>query len=624
MAGVDPIPRIVFCGAVDDGKSTVLGRLLAETQSVSRDELASAEASSNVSFPGNDEGIDYSLLVDGLESERQQGITIDVTHRHLNLGAGRRAIVIDSPGHVQYTRNMAVASAAASIAVVIVDSSRGIRPETIRFAAICLLMGIPNLVVAVNKLDTSDDALALFQGISSEFETRLSQLDHDTALNHRPYVLRFVPLSGLRGDNVTRPSERFPWKGETLLSILNESVDELDSADVDLSLRLPIQSIIRHRGSRYYSGRVAAGSITVGQSVRVWPSGAESTVEAVSGPRSGDGVVFGRSITVKLAKDLDLARGDILVDSAGFDSIPSSRAHLSSLIWLSAQAFEPHSSFLLKCGPVEVPARIESIRAVIDPLTGQERFSSTLAANDLARVEITANSPLLLDPYLLCRETGGFILINRRTGETVAAGMSIHPLRRESEVTRHAFKVTRAKREELNGYRACVLWLTGLPGSGKSTFADALESSFTQMGVHSYVLDGDTVRQTVSDDLGFSPADRAENVRRVSQIAGLLMDAGLVVIVSLVSPYRRDRETARELFARSDFAEVFVDTPLEICVARDSKGLYGQAATDDSSVMTGIGQPYEAPEAPDFRIDGQAPVDDSIGPLLDHVMSRRL
>lgn len=592
------LPRIVVCGAVDDGKSTLIGRLLAETGSIPSDEARAAE------LP--DGTLDFSRLTDGLESEREQGITIDVAYRYVRLPGGRRALLADSPGHEQYTRNMAVAASLADVALLVVDAVRGIRRQTLRHTAVCRLMGVRSYVVAINKIDAVEDPEARFAELRAELEQWLGEMPHVT----------FVAVSGLRGDNVT---------GEiSLLSALVDGIaaDGTRSIEFD-DLRVPVQTVLRDNERRWYAGRIASGSVSVGDTVSIWPSGATASVRELvtAGTVSLTPALAGTSVAIELDRETDIGRGDVMV--APNTVLPVSRAHLADLVWLDDESLNSASSYVLRVGSLEVPARVEQVRFVLDLDAGEEMPTQSIRANDIGRVEITADRPLLLDSYVNSRHTGGFILCDRLTGRTMAAGMAVHPLQRESDVVRHAFTVTREAREELNGVRAGVLWLTGLPGSGKSTIADEVEKLLFERGIRAYVLDGDAVRQTLSEDLGFSPEDRRENVRRVARTAQLMMDAGLIVIVSLVSPFRADREAAREIFAHADFAEVFVDTPLAVCQERDPKGLYAKAATTEDSQMTGAGQLYESPRDPDVQLDGTKSVAENAQTLVNWIVGRR-
>ncbi len=603
----DALVRIVVCGAVDDGKSTVLGRLLVETNSVPLDEIDNTRRLSNGE-------VDFSQLTDGLESEREQGITIDVAHRHVYLPSGRRAILADSPGHEQYTRNMAVAASEADMGILLVDAAKGVRDQSVRHAAINSLMGVKHIIVAVNKMDAVGFDKGVFDGIVEELTRRFDQFGFED--------LTFIPVSGLTGDNVTRPSENMAWADKvTILDTLDQKRTFSHSAG-DGSLRLPVQFVSKAGIVRWYSGTIARGSVKVGDTIRVWPALTEAVVEGIYAPNESKDAAEGQAVHITLDREVDISRGDVIVGAKG--EVPSSRAHLADMVWIDTKPLDPQASYILRAGPIEVPARVETVRYVRDITTGEQARGHALEVNEIGRVEIVTDRPILLDPYAESMHTGGFILVDRLTAMTVAAGMSKHPLVRESDVVKHDFAVGRAEREALNGLRSCVLWLTGLPGSGKSTVADELEKTLMTMGIRSTTLDGDTVRSTLSEDLGFSPEDRKENVRRVARVAELMMEAGLVVIVSLVSPFREDREMAKERFAEGDFFEVFVDTPLEVCMQRDPKGLYARSQADSTMQMTGVGQGYEAPLAADVTLDGEQPVNESVQTLLGLILARRI
>ncbi|MEY4899040.1 MAG: hypothetical protein RL294_851 [Actinomycetota bacterium] len=599
--------RIVVCGAVDDGKSTVLGRLLVETNSIPLDEIDNSRLMANGE-------VDYSQLTDGLESEREQGITIDVAHRHVYLPSGRRAILADSPGHEQYTRNMAVAASEADVGLLLVDAVKGVRDQSVRHAAINSLMGVKHIVVAVNKMDAVGYDKSVFDGIIEELGRRFEPFGFED--------ITYIPVSGMVGDNVTVPSENMSWENSvTILSLLDQE-RTFNRSGGDGSLRLPVQFVSKAGDVRWYAGTIARGTVTVGDTIRVWPAMTEAIIAGIYAPNETKSAGDAQAVHVTLDREVDIARGDVIVGATG--EIPSSRAHLADLVWIDTKPLDTHASYILRSGPIEIPARVETVRYVRDITTGEQARGRALEVNDIGRVEIVTDRPILLDPYAESLHTGGFILVDRLTAKTVAAGMSKHPLVRESDVVKHDFAVDRAEREKLNGLRSCVLWLTGLPGSGKSTVADELEKSLITLGLRSFTLDGDTVRSTLSEDLGFSPEDRKENVRRVARVAELMMEAGIVVIVSLVSPFREDREMAKERFADGDFIEVFVDTPLEICMQRDPKGLYARSQADKSMQMTGVGQGYEVPLAADVTLDGTQPVEDSVQKLLGLVLSRRI
>jgi bifunctional enzyme CysN/CysC len=599
-----PLVRAVICGAVDDGKSTLLGRLLVDTDSVPVDEVEAAM---------RDGHVDYSLLTDGLASEREQGITIDVAYRHLVLPDGRRVIFADSPGHEQYTRNMAVAASMADVAVLVIDAERGIRRQSFRHAAICARMGVRRLVVALNKIDRVGDAQARVAELRALAEPRFAAHGFET--------IDWVPTSGVRGDSITALHPDTGWyTGTTIVDALG--APPADPAAQSHDLRLPVQTVARHEGRRWYGGRIARGSLAIGDVVRVARTRTTSSVVALRRLDELPEAHAGDAIAVQLADELDVMRGDMLVHAT--DEVHPGRVWLADLVWLDDRPLALGESYLLRCGPASTPARVDFVRSVVDIDSGDERGGQPLEMNDLGRVEIVCDRPLVLDTYADSRHSGGVILVDRRTARTVAAGMVVRSVERESDVTRHAFAVDRDKRQRLNGLRGLVVWLTGLPGSGKSTIADEVERRLFDLGVRTFTLDGDTVRSTLSEDLGFTPDDRRENVRRVARVAELMLDAGLVVLVSLVSPFRADRELARERFADDDFVEVFVDTPLEVCEQRDPKGLYARARADGSSQMTGIGQAYEPPIEPEVRLDGTQPLEASVAVLLERILARRL
>jgi bifunctional enzyme CysN/CysC len=502
---------------------------------------------------------------------------------------------------------MAVAASTASVALLVIDAVRGVREQTLRHAAICQLMGVREFVVAFNKIDAIEHP-----------DSRIAELRRELSrLEGRDATFTFVPVSGLRGDNVTEGANSL------MRALALGSSRSASHVAEPGSLRLPVQLVIREGDRRWYAGRVASGHLSAGTEIVIWPSGKTAVVKNVlcAGALATDAVGSGESVAIELDRELDVGRGDILVDSA---ELTVSRAHLADVVWLDESPLHMATSYLLRVGPHEVPARVQHIRFAVELVGNEERPASQLSVNAIGRVEITCDRPVLLDSYARSRDTGGFILCDRLTGNTVAAGMTIHSLTRESEVTRHEFSVTRQAREKSNGVRAGVLWLTGLPGSGKSTIADEVEKQLFARGIRSYVLDGDTVRQTLSEDLGFSPEDRRENVRRVARTAQLMMDAGLMVIVSLVSPFRADRDSARELFAHEDFVEVFIDTPLAVCQERDPKGLYARAAGDATSQMTGAGQGYEPPLHADVHIDGTKSIEENAGLLVDWIARRRV
>ncbi|MET9240860.1 adenylyl-sulfate kinase [Nonomuraea sp. NPDC003709] len=603
--------RVVACGSVDDGKSTLIGRLLANTGSATEDRLDYARRTRRGGSTIPAGAVDYSLLTDGLEAEHEQGITIDVAHLFLDLPSGRRVIIADAPGHEQYTRNMAVAASTADVAVLLVDATKGVREQTHRHLAICALMGVRAVIAVVNKLDAVGYDRAVFDQLASEVLSAANGLDMAASV---------IPASALDGDNVVDPSPNLPWyDGPTLLGALSAweppGPPRPDGAD---GYRLPVQYVIRADDFRGFAGTVVGGPVRPGDTVAVAGNGMESRIDRVLGPGGGDldRASPGTPVTVTLAGDVDVRRGDLLTTPAALgDGLSPASAYSATLVWTAEEPVRHGRSYLLLAGSRTVPAVVTTVRGRMDVVSGKQFAARTLGLNDIGTVELTTDTPICLDGYRTCRDTGSFLLVDRVSKETVAAGMVRHALRRGRNVVPHAYTVDRDARQRLKGQRAKVLWLTGLPGAGKSTIANALERRLHAMGLHTYVLDGDNVRSGLNKDLGFTPEDRAENVRRVAELARILLDAGLIVIVALVSPFRTDRAVAKSLFQPSDFAEVWVDTPAEVCARRDPKGLYAQAKAGTLPNLTGLGQAYEPPEHADLVVDGAGSLDDATDEL---------
>ncbi|MFI7223161.1 adenylyl-sulfate kinase [Nonomuraea angiospora] len=599
--------RVIACGSVDDGKSTLIGRLLANTGSATEDQLDYARNTrrGGSTIPAGE--VDYSLLTDGLEAEHEQGITIDVAHLFLDLPSGHRVIIADAPGHEQYTRNMAVAASTADVAVLLVDATKGVREQTHRHLAICALMGVRAVIAVVNKLDAVDYDQAVFEKLASEVLSAADDLDQ---------VASVIPASALSGDNVVDPSPNLPWyDGPTLLGALS-AWEPPDRPQGDY--RLPVQYVIRADDFRGFAGTVVGGPVRPGDSVAVAGGGVESRIERLLGPGGGDldHAGPGTPVTVTLADDVDVRRGDLLTTPGALgNGLSPATAYSATLVWTAEEPLRHGRSYLLLAGSRSVPAVVTSVRGRMDVVSGKQFAARTLGLNDIGTVELTTDTPICLDGYRTCRETGSFLLVDRVSKETVAAGMVRHALRRGRNVVPHAYTVDREARQRLKGQRAKVLWLTGLPGAGKSTIANALERRLHSMGLHTYVLDGDNVRSGLNKDLGFTPEDRAENVRRVAELTRILLDAGLIVIVALVSPFRTDRAVAKSLFQPGDFAEVWVDTPAEVCARRDPKGLYAQAKAGTLPNLTGLGQAYEPPEHADLVVDGTGSLDDATDEL---------
>ena len=605
-----PIIRLVTCGSVDDGKSTLIGRLLVETDSVPEDTVDAAKSVRRSGSTIKAGEIDFSLLTDGLEAEREQGITIDVAYRSMNLLNGRRLIIADAPGHEQYTRNMAVAASRSDIALVLVDATRGIRTQTLRHLTICSLMGVTKIAVVVNKLDGVDYSEQVFRDVREGLKETIERLEIGN--------IDFVPVSALAGDNVVYPTENMPWySGTTLLEYIQEW--ELQDSGENLP-RLGVQMISRAENFRGVAGTVVGGSFTVGDEVVVLPSKKTAKIGQIS-TFGGDlqSAEDGQAVTLVLEPDVDATRGDV-IELASKASSPADR-FAATVVWLGETDLIHSKSYFLISGSTQVPAIVTNIRHVLNINNGEHDAARVLKTNEIGVVELATDAPIALVPYKQSRFKGNFILIDRTTMNTVGAGMVTHALRRSDNVSEQPYEVDRQARAIQKNQRAQVIWLTGLSGSGKSTVANALEKRLFSLGMHSYVLDGDNMRLGLNKDLGFTREDRAENVRRVSEVAHNLYDAGLITIVALVSPYAEDRAQAKTRFPEGDFAEVWVKTSAELCAERDPKGLYKKAAAGELPNLTGIGQEYEAPESAELVLDGARPVGESVERLIEKFFS---
>lgn len=594
--------RIVTCGSVDDGKSTLIGRLLAQTGSIPEDIVESARWTRRTGSTIAAGEIDYSLLTDGLEAEREQGITIDVAYRHLDLLNGVRAIIADSPGHEQYTRNMAVAASTADVAILLVDAARGVRTQTYRHLHICSMMRVENIIVAINKMDAVD--------FSAERFAELSAKVGDAAARIGEVKIQTIPVSALSGDFVIEKGENMPWyDGPTLLEALR-AISPQDEATEDV--RLPVQVLLRADNYRGYAGTLLAGKLSVGDEVAVARTAIRAKVDSLR--VAGEEATYARSgdaIAITLDREIDASRGDVFVTG---DAVPNDR-FAAEIVWLSETPLARGRSYELVCGPLRVPATVTTLVDRVDIESGHRHASRDLTVNDIGHVEIATDAPVMLDLYSAVRSTGSFLLVQRGSFETVGAGMVTAQLQRGRDVHQQIFDTGKEARSALMGHPAKVLWFTGLPGSGKSTIANAVEQELRARGMHTYILDGDNVRLGLNKDLGFSPEDRAENVRRVGEVARLMSDAGLVVMVCLVSPYRADRDAVRERVG-SDFVEIFVNTPLEVCMERDPKGLYRQAGSGRITNMTGVGQGYEEPLNPDVVVDGAGEIQTAVQQVM--------
>ncbi len=577
--------RFLTCGSVDDGKSTLIGRLLYDSKLIYEDQLAAIERDS-AKYGTTGEEIDLALLVDGLEAERQQGITIDVAYRFFHTPR-RSFIVADTPGHEQYTRNMATGASGSDLAVILIDARKGVLIQTKRHSYICSLLGIRHIVLAVNKIDLMGYDQGVYDTILADYMSFADKLGFAS--------ITPIPLSAKLGENVTRRSEHTPWySGPTLVEHL-ETVD-VDTDTVSKPFRFPVQWVNRpNLDFRGFSGTVASGIVRPGDRIAVAASGKTSNIARIV---TADGDLTearaGEAVTLTLTDEVDIARGDVLAPATDRPEVADQFA--AHLLWMADEALLPGRPYLMKIGASYVPVRVTALKHKIDVDTLEHFAAKTLALNEIGFCNLSAATPIAFDPYEDNRETGAFILIDRYTNATVGAGMISFALRRAANIHRQDLLVTRAEREELNGHKPVVLWFTGLSGSGKSTIANLVERELHDRGVRSFLLDGDNVRHGLNRDLGFTDEDRVENIRRVGEVAKLFVEAGLVVLTSFISPFRAERRMARELFADGEFLEVFVDTPIEDCIARDPKGLYAKAQRGEIAHFTGISSPYEEPE----------------------------
>jgi bifunctional enzyme CysN/CysC len=599
--------RFMTCGSVDDGKSTLIGRLLWDAQMLFDDQLASLKTESR-KYGTQGEEIDFALLVDGLAAEREQGITIDVAYRFFAT-ARRKFIVADTPGHEQYTRNMVTAASTADVAVLLVDARQGMLIQTRRHAFLASLMGIRHVVLVVNKMDLVNYERDRF--------TKTEEAFRDFAISLGFETITGIPVSALKGDNITTRSGNTRWYGgPTLMGCLDTLRPKVAAAE---RFVFPVQSVIRPDASfRGFAGTVAEGSVAVDDEVRVTLSGQTARVAEIvtmDGPLSK--ATAGQAITLRLDREIDVSRGDVL--SRANHPLDSTDQFEATLVWMHEEAGLMGRAYEIKLGTQWATGTLTSMKYKTDVNTLAHEATKSLALNDIGTCNIAVSRALVYDTYEHSRALGSFILVDRYTKATVAAGMIRHTLRRAENVHRQALTVDRAQRERMNGHKGKVVWFTGLSGSGKSTIANALEIALHARGYRTYLLDGDNVRQGLNKDLGFTDVDRVENIRRVAEVARLMMDAGLVVLTAFISPFQRERQMAREVIGEDNFLEVYVSTPLEVCEARDSKGLYKKARAGKLPNMSGIGSPYEPPETPDIAIDAS---ETEVGPLVEKLLGQ--
>ncbi|MDP3175391.1 MAG: sulfate adenylyltransferase subunit CysN [Phenylobacterium sp.] len=592
---VKSLLRFLTCGSVDDGKSTLIGRLLYDSKMIFEDQLAALEADSKkVGTQGGE--IDFALLVDGLAAEREQGITIDVAYRFFATDK-RKFIVADTPGHEQYTRNMVTGASTADAAVILIDARRGVLTQTRRHSYLVSLLGIRHVVLAINKMDLVDWSKDRFDEILAEYRGFAEQIGIKD--------FTAIPMSALRGDNITEPSPNSPWhQGPTLMSHL-ETIEVEDYLRAD-PFRMPVQWVNRpNLDFRGFSGFVASGSVAPGDRLKVLPSGRESTVARIV-TQDGDlpRAVAGQSITITLADEIDVSRGDILAHAEAAPAVADQFE--ATLVWMDDDAMLPGRPYLMKLGARTVGASVSEPKWKVNVNTMEHLAAKRLELNEIGVCNLSLDAPIAFDPYSENHDLGGFILVDRLSNRTVGAGMLHFALRRSQNIHWQALSVDKAARASQKSQQARVVWFTGLSGAGKSTIADLVEKRLHANGRHTYLLDGDNVRHGLNKDLGFTDADRVENIRRVAEIARLMVDAGLIVLVSFISPFRAERRMARELVGESEFMEVFVDTPLALAEERDVKGLYKKARAGELKNFTGIDSPYEPPENPEIRIDTTA------------------
>jgi len=586
--------RFITCGSVDDGKSTLIGRLLYDSKMIFEDQLAALESDSKRHGTQGEE-IDFALLVDGLAAEREQGITIDVAYRFFTTEK-RKFIVADTPGHEQYTRNMVTGASTADCAVILIDARKGVLQQTRRHSWLVHLLGIRHVVLAVNKMDLVGYDQAIFDQILADYRAFASGIGIT--------AFTAIPISGFKGDNITlAPSENTPWySGPALIQHL-ETIEVDAAAAQGAPFRMPVQWVNRpNLDFRGFAGQIASGTIRAGDAVRIVPSGKTSTVKTITTFDGDlDEAVAGQSVTLTLADEVDCSRGDLI--AAAGDPPQVSDQFCATFVWMDEDELKPGRGYWLKLGTQMVTATVQPPKYEIDVNSLEHLAAKTLGLNSIGVAEFATDKPIVFEPYATNRELGGFILIDKFTNATVAAGMIDFSLRRADNVHWQPTAITREDHAGLKNQTPRVLWFTGLSGSGKSTIANEVEKALNLMNRHTFLLDGDNVRHGLNRDLGFTETDRIENIRRVGEVAKLMADAGLIVLTAFISPFRAERQMVRDMIPAGEFIEIFVDTPLDVAEARDVKGLYKKARSGQLKNFTGIDSPYEAPEHPEIRVN---------------------
>ncbi len=602
--------RFITCGSVDDGKSTLIGRMLYESKMLFEDQLAQLEADSKkVGTQAGD--LDFALLVDGLAAEREQGITIDVAYRFFSTDK-RKFIVADTPGHEQYTRNMITGASTADVAVILIDARKGVLTQTKRHSFLVSLIGIKHVVLAINKLDMVDYSQEIYNQIDEEYRSFAKGLGLQDIVT--------IPMSALKGDNITELSTKTPWyRGETLMGYL-ENIQVEDDTVTSGVFRMPVQWVNRpNLDFRGFSGIVVRGSIRPGDAIRVLPSGKESRVARIV-TQDGDleQAISGQSVTLTLADEIDISRGDVLATT---DSPPSVADQFeATIVWMSEDPLLPGRPYLMKIGTRMVTANVSTLKYKVNVNTLEHVAVTKLELNEIGICNLSSDRLIAFDPYKEDRDTGGFIIIDRLTNNTVGAGMLHFALRRSQNIHWQAININKQAHAAIKQQKPFILWFTGLSGSGKSTIANLVEKKLYSLGKHTYLLDGDNVRHGLNKDLGFTDADRVENIRRIAEVAKLMVDSGQIVLVSFISPFRSERRMARDLVEQGEFFEIFVDTPIHVAEERDPKGLYKKMRRGELKNFTGIDSPYEVPENAEIRIDTTTQLpEQAVAQIIDYL-----